>query len=78
VYVHRWHGACVCEEPTVVRGDLLTRELAIPYGDGDDHAEGIGLLGGAADGRLLVVYDSPAPARLTDDGGVLADVVELP
>ena len=82
VYVYRWHGACVCEEPTVVRGDLLTRELALPYGDGDDHAEGIGLLGtggdGDGDGRLLVVYDSPAPERLTPDGGVVADVVQLP
>jgi hypothetical protein len=82
VYVYRWHGAAVCEEPTVVRGDLLTRELALPFGDGDDHAEGIGLLGTGGDGngggRLLVVYDSPAAERLTDDGGVVADVVELP
>ncbi|WP_245887792.1 DUF3616 domain-containing protein [Geodermatophilus tzadiensis] len=78
VHVYRWHGACAVEEPTVVRGDLLTRELVLPYGDGDDHAEGIGLLGPPADGRLLVVYDSPAPGRLTADGGVLADVVELP
>ncbi|MGY1792697.1 DUF3616 domain-containing protein [Geodermatophilus sp. SYSU D00525] len=78
VYVYRWHGALTAEEPTVVRGDLLTRELALPFGDGDDHAEGIGLLGDPADGRLLVVHDSPAPARLTDDGGVLADVVRLP
>ncbi len=78
VYVYRWHGACAAEGPTVVRGDLLTRELALPFGDGDDHAEGIGLLGPAEDGRLLVVYDSPAPGRVTDDGGVLADVVQLP
>lgn len=78
VYVYRWHGACAAEEPTVVRGDRLTRELSLPFGDGDDHAEGIGLLGPAEDGRLLVVHDSPAPARLTEDGGVLADVVRLP
>ncbi|SDD54909.1 Protein of unknown function [Geodermatophilus telluris] len=78
VYVYRWHGACSVEEPTVVRGDRLTRELTLPYGDGDDHPEGIGLLGPAADGLLLVVHDSPAPGRLTADGGVLADVVALP
>ncbi len=78
VYVYRWHGGCAAEAPAVVRGDLLTRELSLPYGDGDDHAEGIGLLGPAEDGRLLVVYDSPAPERLTRDGGVLADVVALP
>ncbi|MGH8920991.1 MAG: DUF3616 domain-containing protein, partial [Actinomycetes bacterium] len=44
------------------------------FGDGDDHAEGIGLLDGR---RLLVVYDSPAPTRLTEPGTVLADVVPL-
>ncbi|MGY1773203.1 DUF3616 domain-containing protein [Blastococcus sp. SYSU D00813] len=77
VRVYRWHGACAAETPQVVRGEALTREVELPYGDGDDHAEGIGLLG--TDGtRLLVVYDSPAPARLDDGGGVLADVVRLP
>ena len=77
VRVVRWHGALRADTPQVVRGDLLTRELDLPYGNGCDHAEGISLLG-AADGRsLLVVYDSPSPARLTDDG-VLADVVRLP
>ena len=74
VRVHRWYGAMSVEAPTVVRGDALGRELDLPYGEGCDHAEGIGLL---PDGRLLVVYDSPSPARLAG-GGVLADLVRLP
>lgn len=74
VHVFRWHDACAAQTPQVVRGDLLTRAVDLPYGVGADHAEGIGLLG---EDRLLVVYDSPAPARLTTDG-VLADVVRLP
>jgi hypothetical protein len=74
VHVFRWHGACAAESPQVVRGDLLTRELDLPYDVGTDHAEGIGLIG---DDRLLVVYDSPSPARITADG-VTADVVVLP
>jgi hypothetical protein len=78
VHVFRWHGALVADTPQVVRGDLLTRELDLPYGEDHDHAEGIGLIGRRDDPRLLVVYDSPSPARLTDDGGVLADVVRLP
>ncbi|HEX2075131.1 MAG TPA: GNAT family N-acetyltransferase [Geodermatophilus sp.] len=78
VHVFRWHGALQADTPQVVRGDLLTRELELPYGDGCDHAEGIGVLGPADSPRLLVVYDSPSPARLTDDGSVLADVVRLP
>ena len=79
VRVYRWHGALVAEAPQVVRGDQLTREVEVPYGDGDDHAEGIGLLPDTAGAsRLLVVYDSPAASRLTTDGWVTADVVPLP
>ncbi len=73
VHVFRWHDAMTVEAPTVVRGDALTREVDLPYGEGTDHAEGIGLLD---DDRLLVVYDSPSPERLRD-GAVLADVVRL-
>ncbi|MGY2080259.1 DUF3616 domain-containing protein [Modestobacter sp. SYSU DS0657] len=77
VHVFRWHGALTAETPQVVRGEQLTREVDLPFGVGDDHAEGIGLLPGD-DSRLLVVYDSPAPSRLDDAGGVTADVVRLP
>jgi hypothetical protein len=75
VRVYRWHDAGRTVAPQVVRGDAVTRALDLPYGEGDDHAEGISLVG---PGRLLVVYDSPAAARLTPDGAVLADLVQLP
>jgi hypothetical protein len=75
VRVYRWHGAAQADAPGVVRDEELTIELALPFGVGDDHAEGIALLSG---GELLVVYDSPAAARLTRPGIVLADVVALP
>jgi hypothetical protein len=78
VRVYRWHNAAQLREPEVVRGDMLTRELELTYGEGDDHAEGLAVLGPPDDGRLLVVYDSPAAARLTADGAVIADVVRLP
>jgi GNAT superfamily N-acetyltransferase len=78
VHVFRWHGALQADAPQVVRGDLLTRELDLPYGEGHDHAEGIGVIGAADSPHLIVVYDSPSPARLTDDGSVLPDVVRLP
>ncbi len=48
--------------------------LDIPYGDGDDHAEGMTLF---ADLTLLVIYDSPASTRLKGDGDVVADVFQL-
>jgi hypothetical protein len=56
-------------------------ELELPYGEGDDHAEGIALLPGPAGEdptRLLVVYDSPAVHRRSGEDVVLADVVRLP
>ncbi len=74
VRVYRWHEALDGDAPRVVRPPALVRELDLPFGDGDDHAEGIGLLDGH---QLLVVYDSPAPARLIEPGTVLADVVPL-
>jgi hypothetical protein len=78
VHVFRWHGALADDTPQVVRGDALTREVDVPYGRGDDHAEGIGLIGPDDAPRLLVVYDSPAPARLDEHGAVTADIVALP
>jgi hypothetical protein len=75
VRLYRWHHATTNATSQVVRGDALRLELELPFGDGDDHAEGITLVG---NDRLLVVYDSPSPARLTPDGAVLADVIPLP
>jgi hypothetical protein len=73
VRIYRWHDA-LGDPPQVIRRKALTRELDLPYGEGDDHAEGIALLPGR---RLLVVYDSPACARLIAPGTVLADVFDL-
>lgn len=81
VRVYRWHGGCVVDAPTVVRGDALTCELELPYGHGVDHAEGIDVLDPEGPGkphRLLVVYDSPAAHRIGDDGSIVADVVPMP
>jgi hypothetical protein len=77
VRIYRWLGARRVEMPAIVRGDVLIRELELTYGEGDDHAEGMGLVG-ADDKLALIVYDSPAKARLTDDGAVVADIVQLP
>ncbi|MCA2217350.1 DUF3616 domain-containing protein [Jidongwangia harbinensis] len=78
VRIYRWHGAGRAESPAVVRGAALTREVELTYGEGDDHAEGLGLIGDPADRQALIVYDSPAAVRLTADGAVVADLVQLP
>jgi hypothetical protein len=78
VRIYRWHGAGRVDMPAVVRGDVLTREVELTYGEGDDHAEGMGLIGDPGDRLAMIVYDSPARHRLTADGAVVADVVRLP
>ena len=78
VRIYRWHQARRVEMPAIVRAGVLTRELELTYGEGDDHAEGMGLIGRPEDKMALVVYDSPAVVRLTEDGAVIADVVRLP
>jgi Protein of unknown function (DUF3616) len=78
VRIYRWRDARRVEMPAIVRGDVLTRELDLTYGEGDDHAEGMGLIGAPEDKLALIVYDSPAAARLTHDGAVVADIVGLP
>ncbi|MEW2359977.1 DUF3616 domain-containing protein [Spirillospora sp. NPDC029432] len=80
VRVVRWPGAVTVDAPDIVHADELQVLGPLPYGDGDDHAEGIAVLDETDhEGRpkLLVVYDSPAEDRLTSAGGVLADVVSF-
>ncbi|MEU4832624.1 DUF3616 domain-containing protein [Streptosporangium sp. NPDC023615] len=70
VRLMRWEPP---DEPSVVHEPEVVGDL--PYGHGSDHPEGITVLDGD---RLMVVYDSPSQARLTPQGGVLADIVRLP
>jgi Protein of unknown function (DUF3616) len=53
--------------------------LEIPYGNGDDHAEGITLFGDVlGKPSLLVVYDSPSQTkRVIGDTDILADVFAI-
>lgn len=69
VQVLRWRPG---DEPSVEHDPEPVMNM--PYGAGCDHAEGLTVLD---DKHLLVVYDSPSSARLTPEGGVLADIVRL-
>jgi hypothetical protein len=52
--------------------------MEIPYGNLEDHPEGITLFHEITGmPSLLVVYDSPAKKRLKGDGGAIADVLKL-
>lgn len=55
-----------------------TQILEIPFGNGDDHAEGMTLFTDCTETpSILVVYDSPALERLPGRGDVVADVFKL-
>jgi hypothetical protein len=79
VRVFAWPACVAAGQQMIVTADQLEPLLDVPFGRGVDHAEGIAVLEGW-NGRaeLLVVYDSPAPQRLHDDGtGIDADVFQL-
>lgn len=71
VRVVRWR---LRQNHSVVHDEDLETLTELPYGIGCDHPEGLEVL---EDGRLMVVYDSPSPSRLTPEGGVYADVIAL-
>ncbi|WP_246147919.1 DUF3616 domain-containing protein [Nonomuraea turkmeniaca] len=71
VRIVRWRPA---QRQGVVPKGELELVVELPYGVGCDHPEGLARLD---DGRLMVVYDSPSPARITPAGGVLADVFTI-
>jgi hypothetical protein len=80
VRVVTWPGAGKVDAPGIVPAEDLPVLGDLPYGEGDDHAEGIAVLEETGPGgtpTLLVVYDSPSGERLTPGGGVLADVISF-
>lgn len=83
VRIYVWRGAASNTAPRaagVYRGEDIAYLGDLPFGDGDDHAEGMTMLRLPRSGvaHLLVVYDGPAPARLRGAHGVLADLFALP
>lgn len=89
VRVYRWRGAAGDGSGDPDAGHTITHSgdaaltmlLDLPYGRGDDHAEGMALLLPEQEGgphSLLVVYDACAGARCIGEDTVQADVFELP
>ena len=80
VYVYRWVGGAQPDKETVMPADKLERVLAVPYGEGVDHPEGMTLFAGekGSEDGLMVVYDSASPSRQIGDSTMVADVFALP
>jgi hypothetical protein len=74
----RWRSPIGAENDRVHAPGDFDQIMDLPYARGVDQAEGAAFVevGGAR--RLLVVYDSPAPARLGDEGqSLLLDLFDL-
>ncbi|MBI5040308.1 MAG: DUF3616 domain-containing protein [Gammaproteobacteria bacterium] len=79
VSVFRWRGGAEPASETMVPTDALERVLDVPYGQGDDHAEGMTLFapnGGDAT-SILVVYDAASAQRRQGTHALTADVFNI-
>lgn len=75
VKLYRLKNGVDLPEDTLLKPEPI---LNIPYGKGEDHAEGITLFSRQENQKsLLVVYDSPAKERLQGEDAILADVFSL-
>lgn len=79
VTVFRWRGGFPSDEQSVVFIKQLEPVLEVPFGQGDDHAEGMCLFDAGEQGGevLLIVYDSAAKWRKHGDADVEADMFIL-
>ena len=79
VQLRRWREPLRGDAVRVLPRDSLPLVLDLPFGHGDDHPEGIMVLDDGDAPAVLVVYDSPAKARLEEGGRiVVADRFPLP
>jgi hypothetical protein len=75
----RWPDGAKAAARQLVRSDDLELIYELPYGSGNDHAEGFGIVSSKDDAKLVVAYDSPADARLRNGGDeVLVDAFPWP
>ncbi|WP_432783374.1 DUF3616 domain-containing protein [Pseudomonas corrugata] len=79
VSVFRWRGGFTSDEQSVVFTDQLEKVLEVPFGQGNDHAEGMCLFeSGEQRGEvLLILYDSAAKSRKHNATDVEGDLFIL-
>lgn len=81
VRLYRWRKALGGHDSAVVPRADVERVLDLPFGEGDDHAEGATViqLAPGEPPSLVVAYDSPAHGRILKGGlGATADAFALP
>lgn len=80
VTIFRWKNATQLKKESITFRDDLQNVMDVPYGKGEDYAEGISLFTpdlNTAPQSILVVYDSAAKSRLFGESGVKADIFPL-
>lgn len=79
VTVFRWHAGLSAAEESVVFAEQLKVVLQVPFGQGDDHAEGICVfeVDEHATESVLIVYDAAAARRKRGDNSVEGDLFAL-
>lgn len=79
VTVSRWPNGVQAAGESVVFSKDLKKILDVPFGQGDDHAEGMTLFSPAdcPGPFLLIVCDAPADHRKRSDGSLEADLFDL-
>lgn len=79
VTVTRWPGGVHTSGDSMVFSKDLEKVVEVPFGQGNDHAEGLTLFSMAdlPGPSLLVVYDSPSDDRKRNVGDVKADLFGL-
>lgn len=75
VRLYRLQNGVNLPENVLSKPDVV---IEIPYGNGNDHPEGVTLYTDVTEmPSLLVIYDAPAKQRLKGDAEVLADVFKI-
>jgi hypothetical protein len=81
VSVFRWKEGVKSKQETFVwhDNDVLKKIVDIPYGAGEDHAEGMTSFSAVDDKpkSLMIVYDLAAQARQTAPANLIADIFDL-
>lgn len=79
ISVYRWKDALLAEKETILHRQELEKLFDVPHGYGEnsgkDKAEGMALFD---QNSLLIVFDSPANSRKTEESKVLADLFQIP
>ncbi len=80
VVIYRWEGGAQSNEEGLIFEDSLKMVMEVPFGQREEHAEGITLfsLDGVDARSILVVYDSASQQRKKGQTCVEADIFALP